>query len=344
MTSGLSDEDDLFAVKTVGTERYRYKGRTRRMRCRTERFRFRDGDELKTVRRRLCRTKHGPVQERAGGYAFARRYAIWGRELETLEGLAELGEADDLNEADRALRHVTWNENILAADDKGNIGYWHPGLHPLRDTRWDERLPMPGDGSAEWRGLLDRSRTPHVINPPGRNYLVNWNNVPAKGWTSGDAPAKERLNGPFHRIAMMERFVAEAAADPSSFERATFGVLGNTHRIATQRPTAQPQLEGAANGATGPAADVLQTLLAWDGDFTRTRDDNTVEPGVATWEAFKAAAQRVALGEPSAAPPGRSSASRAATASSSPRSARRTRCAPSTPRACAAPRPTPRRR
>jgi hypothetical protein len=54
-------------------------------------------------------------------------------------------------------------------------------------------------------------------------------------------------------------------------------------------------------GATGPAADVLNTLLAWDGDYTRTAPDGTVEPGVATWEAFKAAAQRVALGEPTPA-------------------------------------------
>ena len=36
---------------------------------------------------RICRTVHGPVEVRAGGTAYARRYAIWGRELETLEGL-----------------------------------------------------------------------------------------------------------------------------------------------------------------------------------------------------------------------------------------------------------------
>ena len=33
---------------------------------------------------RICRTVHGPVQVRAGGVAYARRYAIWGRELETI--------------------------------------------------------------------------------------------------------------------------------------------------------------------------------------------------------------------------------------------------------------------
>jgi acyl-homoserine lactone acylase PvdQ len=301
VTSGLSDEDDLFAVRLAGRERYRFRGRVRRMRCRTERFRYRDGDAMKSVKRRLCRTVQGPVQETAGRYAFARRYAIWDREIQTLEGLAELAAADGLREADRALRRVTWNENILAADDRGHIGYWHPGLHPLRDPDWDERLPLPGDGRAEWRGLLPRSRDPHVIDPPGRNWLVNWNNVPAKGWTSGDAPARERLNGPYHRVAMLQELVRRAAADPSSFTRATVDVVRDMSRIATQRPTAQGALERAAAGATGPAADVLNTLLAWDGDYTRTAPDGTVEPGVATWEAFKAAAQRVALGEPTPA-------------------------------------------
>jgi penicillin G amidase len=301
VTSGLSDEDDLFAVRLAGRERYRFRGRIRRMSCRTERFRFTEGGTMRSTTRRLCRTVHGPLQGSAGRWGFARRYAIWDREIATLEGLAALAAARDLRGADRALRRVTWNENILAADDRGRIGYWHPGLHPLRDPQWDERLPLPGDGRAEWRGLLPRSRDPHVIDPPGRNWLVNWNNVPAKGWTSGDGPARERLNGPYHRIAMLEGLVRRAAADPSTFERATIDVIGDMRRLATQRPTAQAALERAAAGATGPEADVLNTLLAWDGDYTRTAADGTVEPGVATWAAFKAAAQRVALGEPTPA-------------------------------------------
>jgi penicillin amidase len=304
VTSGLSDEDDLFAVRLAGRERYRFRGHVCRMSCRTETFRYTEGEVLKSTKRRLCRTVQGPVQGRSGRWAFARRYAIWGREFGTLQGLAELGAADNLREADRALRHVTWNENILAADDRGHIGYWHPGLHPLRDTRWDERLPLPGDGRAEWRGLLPRARDPHVIDPPGRNWLVNWNNVPARGWTSGDAPARERLNGPYHRVAMLNGLVQQAAADPASFDRATIAVMRDLSRLATQRSRAEPRLLAAAQGATGGAADVLNTLLAWDGDFTRTAPDGTIEPGAAAWREFKAAAQLVALGPPSPATQG----------------------------------------
>ena len=40
-TSGLSDEDDLYAEPLTGPESYRFKGQTRQMECRDERFDFR---------------------------------------------------------------------------------------------------------------------------------------------------------------------------------------------------------------------------------------------------------------------------------------------------------------
>lgn len=297
VTSGLSDDDDLYVEKLAGKEKYRFKGKLRKMDCRNETFNYRENGAMKSVDRRICRTVHGPVQATVRGYAFARRYAIWGRELESLEGLAGIGSATSLQDVDKALLKTSWTENILAADDQGHIGYWHPGLYPLRNVRWDERLPLPGDGSAEWNGLLPRTKTPRVIDPPGQNWLVNWNNIPAKGWTYGDLPAREQIRGSMHRVGMMQGFVSAAAKDPASFDAGTIGVLRNTSSIATQRPQAQKILERAAKGATGTAATVLQTLLAWDGNFTRTADDGTLEPGVATWQAFKAAAQRVMFGK-----------------------------------------------
>ena len=103
---------------------------------------------------RLCRTIHGPVQERVGNIAYARRYATWMRELGTLTGLADVDTASNIAEVNRAAAKLTWNENLMAADDRGNIGYWHPGLLPIRPKGWDERLPYPGDGRAEWSGFL----------------------------------------------------------------------------------------------------------------------------------------------------------------------------------------------
>ncbi len=296
VTTGASDADDLYAERLVPghPEQYTYKGQVRDMDCRDERIDYDSppSDLLstktpesgsKTVR--VCRTVHGPVEARAGDVAYARRYALWGRELETLIGLAGLENAASVREVDAAALNMTWNENLMAADDQGHIGYWHPGLVPLRPRGFDERLPFPGTGEAEWRGLLDRRKMPHVIDPK-QGWLANWNNLPSVGWTAGDGTARKRMDGPFFRVGWLFRLVRDLAKNPS-FE----GMQGLDHRegtVAQQFPLATARLRRASKGATGNAATVLATLLAWDGSYARTADDGTVDPGVATWDTFRA--------------------------------------------------------
>ena len=287
LTSGSSDDDDLYAERLVGSERYRYKGRVRKMDCRTETFKVAG---KKAVKRRLCRTVHGPVQARSGKRtAWARKYAIWNHEIDTLAGISDLNEADSVADADRAIAKVTWNENAMVADDQGNIGWWHPGRLALRPKRWDERLPYPGTGSAEWRGLLRVSQRPHVINP-AQGWLANWNNAPSVGWTIGDGVDTERLNGDLHRAAFLFRLVAPVAAAP------TYDAVKGIDRVAgttaQQRPLLDAQLRAAATGATGPAKALLDTVVAWDGNYDVTDAAGTVDPGVAAWEALKDAAVR----------------------------------------------------
>jgi penicillin G amidase len=278
LTSGLTDDDDLYAERLAGKERYRFKGKVRRMKCRTETFNI-AGE--RDVKRRLCRTVHGPVQARSRGTAWARRYATWQHEMDTLIGLAELNEADNVDQAGRALEKVSWNENTMLADDQGNIAWHHPGRLPIRPKRWDGRLPLPGTGSAEWRGFLRPAQRPHVVNPD-QGWLANWNNMPSVGWTVGDAPATERTSGRLHRAAFLSRLVAGA----SSYDavKAVDRAAGTT---AQQRSLLEDQLREAASGATGGAKTVLDTILAWDGNYDRTDAAGTVDPGVAAWETLK---------------------------------------------------------
>ena len=293
-TSGLSDEDDLYAEQLTGDETYRFQGQERRMECRDEAFAFRTpatdvaggaAPEAGTVDERICRTVHGPVQVRAGRTAYARRYAIWNREIETLVGIDLLNKARTVQDVDRAMQQVTWNENVMAADSRGQIGYWHPGLHQLRPRRWDERLPYPGTGEAEWRGLRDRALTPRVINPK-QGWLANWNNLPAKGWTSGDGESEERLSGRFHRNQYLARSVAGLARRGGGYEAAK-DLLRTVGSHAQQRPLAQVRLRRAASRASGDSKAVLDAVLAWSGDYHRTDPDGTVDPGVAIWEELK---------------------------------------------------------
>ena len=184
----------------------------------------------------------------------------------------------------------------MAADDQGNIGYWHPGLLQLKPRGLDERLPYPGTGEAEWRGFLPPSRRPQVVNPK-QGYLFNWNNVPSAGWTQGDAPARERLIGRFHRGAWLERQVKASHRRGGGYEQSArvdrlTGTIAQQRPLASARPAAR-----VARVATGDAAHrAADDPAPGTAPTTRSTDDGTVDPGVAAWEEFKTAGRRVAIG------------------------------------------------
>ncbi len=296
-TSGLSDEDDLYAEKLVDAETYMYKGEAKAMKCRNETFDYNapptdlpgltdPSDISGSVTERICRTRHGPVQARGDGVAYARRYAIWNRELQTVVGLSKLNDAKNIDDVDKAMDRVTWNENVIATDSQGRIGYWHPGLHQLRPRKWDERLPYPGAGSAEWRGFLPKDKRPQVIDPK-RDWVANWNNPPSRGWTNGDGPARERLAGNLHRIRLIDKLASRVARRPSyAKSRAIELTSGST---AQQFPFVNRKRLRHARKKAGkePARRTIAKLLRWDGDYTKTNGDGNVHPGVAIWEEFK---------------------------------------------------------
>jgi penicillin amidase len=306
-TSGLTDDDDLYAEKLTGPETYMYKGRERQMDCHDEDFSARERitslldliDDPASVQLplhsetvRICRTVHGPVQTRYGGYAYARRYAIWGKEIKTVVGLTDLNDADSIRDVNRAMEKVTWNENVMAADDRGNIGYWHPGLLPLRPRGYDDRLPYPGTGEAEWRGFLRKEDRPHVINPK-QGWLANWNNVPSQDWDNGDTEARERLTGRLHRVVILRHLVAKAARHPS-FRRST-NIAKTSGTTAQQFPFSQKIIRKTHAKADGLAKRAMGQLLDWDGNYARVRSDGTIDAGAAIWEAFKEEAGQIAL-------------------------------------------------
>ena len=307
LTSGLSQTNALYAERLVPghPEEYYFRGHVRQMSCRDETFDYRpeptsllgtgiltSPPEAGSVTLRLCRTVHGPVQARVGDIAYARRYATWGREIGTLMALADVDTSSSIAQVNRAIAQATWNENLMAADDRGNIGYWHPGLLPIRPKLWDERLPYPGEGQAEWHGFLSVARRPHVIDPR-RHWLTNWNTLPSQGWTTGNDPASERVAGPWFRAAWLDLLASRLARHPS-FDGMD-NLIHEAGTVAQQRPIATRELRRALHGARGGAAAVLRTILAWGGSYAITDSSGTVDPGVAAWQTFKDKLQADAL-------------------------------------------------
>ena len=64
--------------------------------------------------------------------------------------------------------------------------------------------------------------------------------------------------------------------------------------VAQQYPATRRRLSVANGGASGQAKAVLDTLLAWNGHYDQTAPDGTVDPGVATWDAFRVQAAKIA--------------------------------------------------
>ncbi|MEJ7876738.1 MAG: penicillin acylase family protein, partial [Solirubrobacterales bacterium] len=292
-TSGLSDEDDLYVEKVTGPETYRFKGEERAMDCRDETFTYKtpptglpgtltgliegggssDAPPAGTTTERICRTIHGPVQQTGEGIALARKYAIWNRELETIVGIDKLNRAKDIGDVDEAMDAVTWNENVIAADSDGHIGFWHPGLHQLKPKTWDERLPFPGTGRAEWRGLLPKDKRPQVIDPT-KGWLAQWNNVPSAGWTNGDSEALERATGSLHRVGILNKLVGKVAKDPS-FERSTDIAL-TSGTTAQQFPLRdRRKLRRARKLADADGRALLGALKAWNGSYDKENGAGT---------------------------------------------------------------------
>lgn len=310
VTTGMSQTVQSFVspLRTGddGRREHRHDGTWKPLECRDEIVRYRTtvegvpiGPPLGSVEVEACRTVHGPLVATSedGELGRATRYAMWERELETLEGLLGWNLATSFDEFEAAVRKVTWNENTLYADVDGRIAYWHPGLHRQLDPGSDPRLPTPGTGELDGDGFLPFARLPHAVDP-AQGWLANWNNKPAHGWLDGESQPYTALPaGRHHRTTTL---VDELSArDDWSFD-----ALRDLDRIAGSRdPRAtalRPMLLDLRERDDLPSLqrEALQVLAGWDGSATGPGADERFvegEPGTvgAAWTIFDRFARRL---------------------------------------------------
>lgn len=279
LTTGYSKTIDSYIETTRpsptegGPPQYRFNGAWRDMRCRTETVRYRQapdgvptGPPVFKKDYRVCRTVHGPVVAMTRDKRLARSvsYAMWKREVETVEGILAWNRARDLDDVRRGVRQVTWNENIVAADSNGNIGYWHPGRYFRRPALTDQRFPLDGRGSQEMRGVLPFRRLPHVVDPKA-GFVANWNNKPAPGWFDGDlSGSNSRPGGAAQRMVVIRGLLRNADdLRPADLMRLDTRIGAADMRAAGYLP-AMLRLRGA-DRLTEPQHAALRLLASWDG-------------------------------------------------------------------------------
>ena len=125
-------------------------------------IRVRGGPDVTAV---LRFTQHGPVVWEDGQRALALRWV--GAEPGSAGYLAALSvdRARNWQEFEHAMpRWKVPPENIVYADQEGNIGEYSTGLVPLR-RNFNGLLPLPANGRFEWAGFVPNAALPHSYNP-----------------------------------------------------------------------------------------------------------------------------------------------------------------------------------
>jgi len=231
----------------------------------------------------VLRSVHGPVVGSATGVAFTQKRAHWQREIESARPFLAFDRARNIQEFEVALKQIVTSHNFLYADKLGNIAYWQAGQVPVRPAGFDPRLPLPGDGSAEWPGGI--LPMPTSINPT-QGFLANWNNKPAVWYDNADnqifgkqyrlLDIEDRLSGPGKiSLADMEDIPKDIARVGSDGREARF---------------LKPYLLAALDAVPPSHPLALQAravLEAWDGSaFADAITSTTREPGqviFSTW-------------------------------------------------------------
>lgn len=274
LTTGYSKTIDSF-IETVrrdpqGNLQYLHNGSWKAADCRTETVRYRGaaggvpaGPAVFAVTAPVCRTVHGPVvaYDEKAGLARSVQYAMYRRELETVNGILAWNKAQDFAQFEAGVRQVTWNENVMYADADGRIAYWHPGLYLRRSPAWDARFPAPGTGEYDAQGYVPFDAMPHAVDPPV-GYLANWNNKPAAGWVDEYLePAASRPAGTGNRVKVIQTLLAQQPRmSPADLRATEFRVGGTDQRALDFLPKLQrltssdPQVQAA-----------VDLLRQWDG-------------------------------------------------------------------------------
>jgi penicillin G amidase len=217
LTSGVADTDDI-VYNPLDADGYTLGGVKKAFDTATFQINVKGGSPQTFVQKR---TQWGPVviESRTAKVVFSRRSASRGKELQSLESVSTIGSINSAAEVEAALQGATVNFNCFYATSSGDIGYRYTGLVPLRATGHDPRFPVPGETSAEWRGMIPFEKMPHVRNPKG-GLLANWNNKPVEWWPNSDTPVWGRVFRNSELLAMLQ----SPKLAPSDVERAAWTI------------------------------------------------------------------------------------------------------------------------
>lgn len=192
LTNTGPDTQDLFLeqINPDNPGEYRTPGGWEQFTVRSELIKVRFG----AARRILVRsTRHGPVLPSASafgiadlvpkGYVLSLAWTALADDDTTIDTLADIADAKDAASFKSATaRFVAPMQNLIYADDGGQIGLILPGRVPLRNPGDDSLglVPAPGwDARYDWQGFIATKDWASIENPAsGRIVTANNKTVP----------------------------------------------------------------------------------------------------------------------------------------------------------------------
>ena len=252
------DQQDLYLEQLNPSDPTEYKTEHgwAKMRLEKQTFAIRGGPP---VTAELEFTRHGPVLWHDKTRALALRWV--GAEPGTAGYLGSLAvdRAANWQEFEKAMpRWKVPSENIVYADDQGNIGEHSIGLAPRKT--WTGLLPVPGDRGYEWTGFLPSSALPHSYNP-STQFIATANHkmIPE------DYAYKVGYEwAPGFRYQRISSVLSEAR---KSGHKLTALELGRLQNDIFSLPA--EQLISQLQKAGGDPSDPARMLIQWDKNITR---------------------------------------------------------------------------
>jgi penicillin amidase len=274
LTAGFTKNNYIYIEQLNDQGQYLFNGELRNLDCRIETIGVRGAG---TVQQPVCESVHGPIVGSGPGVAFALKTAVRGFELQGVAAFHDMMRARSYEQFEDALSRAVYNFNVLYADARGNIAYWHVGRIPRPAANDNVWLPRDGTGSAEWQGFVPFEEMPHAANPE-QGWLTSWNNKPAANWNN--SVSGFGTWGPVHRGNTLVNLLNQVT--PGSATIATLENINRTAGSTTDTPSGASfnmfvpgvldhMLTRVNAAADGRLPQVVSLLDAWD--WLQTDDD-----------------------------------------------------------------------
>ncbi|MDW3195888.1 MAG: penicillin acylase family protein [Cytophagales bacterium] len=188
LTVFRTDGEDLYVydLNPENLQQYRFQDAWKEMTVITERIPVKgDGDHEVD----LWYTHHGPVTyiDSANFKAYAVKCAWMEPGGSPYLASLRMDQAKTWEEFRTACNysHIP-GENMIWADQSGNIGWQAVGIAPIR-RNFSGMVPVPGDGRYEWDDYLPIVQKPNVYNPPSGYFATANENVTPESYDEWDA-------------------------------------------------------------------------------------------------------------------------------------------------------------